>query len=167
MCRARTALGACGFPHFTQRFAHSATVVEESAPSYCLCCSRGQSPDVHVAPIAHAGASRLCCIRGERVGLRWKAFTVRARRFCCRTWDERHGLMPLCHARQCDSGGRVGAEHGANGRMFGSFSASAQVGVAVRYIRHRVREVRGEPPCSPGLRVRVIERSFVTVLLFG
>ena len=77
------------------------------------------------------------------------------------------GLMPLCHARQCDSGGRVGAEHGANGRMFGSFSASAQVGVAVRYIRHRVREVRGEPPCSPGLRVRVIERSFVTVLLFG
>ena len=50
--------------YVTQHFAHSAAVVGESAPSCCVCRSRGQSPDVAI--VAHKGASRLCCIAGHK-----------------------------------------------------------------------------------------------------
>ena len=81
--------------------------------------------------------------------------------------------MSHSHARQCDCGGGIEAAHGATGKMLGPFGAFAQVGLAGCYIRHRVRELRGEHHAfdgSPGLRVCVIVgRSFVddVVLAFA
>ena len=149
----------------TQHFAHSPAVVGESAPSCCVCRSRGQSPDIQVAIVAHKGVSRLCCIAGHKSDYGGRpSQSVLGILLSCAGLASLNvganvdlsqklgasaivGYLPHSHARQCDFGGGIGAAHGANGKMLGPFGACAQVGLAGRYLGHRGREARGETPC--------------------